>query len=149
MSDPLAELNRLQERDLELDRIREDQAQVPEELQQARSQQKALEDRLESLQEELQEVRLAYHRADLELQDLKEKYARAKQAQMNAGSAKEQMQYGEQMRQLEDRIEEIEGNDKKNIPGEILPLLERKEALEKEIEAVQAELERALSLIHI
>lgn len=143
MSDPLAELNRLQERDLELDRIREDQAQVPEELQQARSQQKALEDRLESLQEELQEVRLAYHRADLELQDLKEKYARAKQAQMNAGSAKEQMQYGEQMRQLEDRIEEIEGNDKKNIPGEILPLLERKEALEKEIEAVQAELERA------
>ncbi|RDI95277.1 hypothetical protein DV704_08205 [Meiothermus sp. QL-1] len=143
MSDPLAELNRLQERDLELDRIREDQAQVPEELRQARSHRKALEERILLVQEELNEARLAYQRLELELQSLKEKHARAKQFSQNATTAKEQMQYNEQMRQLEDRIEEIEGNDKKNIPGEILPLLERKEALEEELEKLRAELAQA------
>ncbi len=143
MSDPLADLNRLQERDLELDQIRADQSCIPEELSQARVRFKELEDRLGDLQDELREVRLAYHKADLELQDLKGKYAKAKQAQAQASSAKEQTQYAEQMRQLEDRIEEIEGNDKKSIVGEIFPLMERIDRLEKEIEAVQARLEEA------
>ncbi len=143
MSDPLADLNRLQERDLELDQIRADQSCIPEELSQARVRFKELEDRLGDLQDELREVRLAYHKADLELQDLKGKYAKAKQAQAQASSAKEQTQYAEQMRQLEDRIEEIEGNDKKSIVGEVFPLMERIDGLEKEIEAVQARLEEA------
>ncbi|WP_027882924.1 zinc ribbon domain-containing protein [Meiothermus rufus] len=143
MSDPLADLNRLQERDLELDQIRADQSCIPEELSQARVRFKELENRLGDLQDELREVRLAYHKADLELQDLKGKYTKAKQAQAQASSAKEQTQYAEQMRQLEDRIEEIEGNDKKNIVGEIFPLMERIDRLEKEIEAVQASLEEA------
>ncbi len=143
VSDPLADLNRLQERDLELDQIRADQSCIPEELSQARVRFKELENRLGDLQDELREVRLAYHKADLELQDLKGKYTKAKQAQAQASSAKEQTQYAEQMRQLEDRIEEIEGNDKKNIVGEIFPLMERIDRLEKEIEAVQASLEEA------
>ena len=143
MSDPLAELNRLQERDLELDHIREDQSRIPEELKQARAQFGALEDQLGSLQDQLREVRMAYHKADLELQDLKGKHTKAKQAQAQAQSAKEQTQYGEQMRQLEDRIEEIEGNDKKNIVGEILPLMQQMEDLEKQIEKVKAQLGEA------
>ncbi len=143
MSDPLAELNRLQERDLELDHIREDQSHIPVELGQARVQFKELENQLDGLQDQLREVRLAYHKADLELQDLKGKYTKAKQAQSQAQSAKEQTQYGEQMRQLEDRIEEIEGNDKKNIPGEIFPLMQQMDELEKEIEGVRARLEEA------
>ncbi|WP_299429628.1 C4-type zinc ribbon domain-containing protein [uncultured Meiothermus sp.] len=143
MSDPLAELNRLQERDLELDHIREDQSRIPEELGQARVHTKALENQLGGLQDQLREVRMAYHKADLELQDLKGKYAKAKQAQSQAQSTKEQTQYGEQMRQLEDRIEEIEGNDKKKIVGEIMPLMEQMDALEKQIEGLKASLEEA------
>ncbi len=143
MSDPLAELNRLQERDLELDHIREDQSRIPEELGQARVHTKALENQLGGLQDQLREVRMAYHKADLELQDLKGKFAKAKQAQSQAQSTKEQTQYGEQMRQLEDRIEEIEGNDKKKIVGEIMPLMEQMDALEKQIEGLKASLEEA------
>ncbi len=143
VSDPLAELNRLQERDLELDQIREDQSRIPVELGQARVQFKELENQLGGLQDQLREVRLAYQKADLELQDLKGKYAKAKQAQSQAQSAKEQTQYGEQMRQLEDRIEEIEGNDKKNIVGEIFPLMQQMDELEKQIEGVKASLEEA------
>jgi predicted nucleic acid-binding Zn-ribbon protein len=143
VSDPLAELNRLQERDLELDHIREDQSRIPEELGQARVHTKALENQLGGLQDQLREVRMAYHKADLELQDLKGKYAKAKQAQSQAQSTKEQTQYGEQMRQLEDRIEEIEGNDKKKIVGEIMPLMEQMDALEKQIEGLKASLEEA------
>jgi predicted nucleic acid-binding Zn-ribbon protein len=143
VSDPLAELNRLQERDLELDHIREDQSRIPEELGQARVHTKALENQLGGLQDQLREVRMAYHKADLELQDLKGKFAKAKQAQSQAQSTKEQTQYGEQMRQLEDRIEEIEGNDKKKIVGEIMPLMEQMDALEKQIEGLKASLEEA------
>jgi len=143
VSDPLAELNRLQERDLELDHIREDQSRIPEELGQARVHFKTLDNQLSGLQDQLRELRMAYHKADLELQDLKSKYAKAKQAQSQAQSAKEQTQYGEQMRQLADRIEEIEGNDKKNIVGEIFPLMQQMDELEKQVEGVKASLEEA------
>jgi predicted nucleic acid-binding Zn-ribbon protein len=141
--DPLAQLNHLQDKDLELDRIREEQGLIPNELSAAREDFKALEHQLADLQDRLRDVRVVYHRADLELQDLKGKYDRAKQAQMGAGSAKEQTQYGEQMRQLEDRIEELEGNEKKKIEGEIMPLMEQMDKLEGEIEGVRAKVEAA------
>lgn len=141
--DPLAQLNHLQDKDLELDRIREEQGLIPGELSAAREDFKALEHQLADLQDRLRDVRVVYHRADLELQNLKGKYDRAKQAQMGAGSAKEQTQYGEQMRQLEDRIEELEGNEKKKIEGEIMPLMEQMDKLEGEIEGVRAKVEAA------
>lgn len=141
--DPLAQLNHLQDKDLELDRIREEQGLIPSELSAAREEFGALEHQLADLQDRLREVRVVYHRADLELQDLKGKYDRAKQAQMGASSAKEQTQYGEQMRQLEDRIEELEGNEKKKIEGEIMPLMEQMDKLEGEIEGVRAKVEEA------
>ncbi|MER3483457.1 MAG: hypothetical protein C4332_10220 [Meiothermus sp.] len=141
--DPLAQLNHLQDKDLELDRIREEQGLIPDELKAARESFKKVEAQLADLQDRLRDVRMVYHRADLELQDLKGKFERARQAQMQAGSAKEQTQYGEQMRQLEDRIEELEGNANKKIEGEIMPLMVQMDALEGEIEHVKAKVSEA------
>ncbi|WP_374707893.1 zinc ribbon domain-containing protein [Meiothermus sp.] len=142
MSDPLAELNRLQERDLELDLIREDQSRIPEELVQARLHFRSLEVQLGDLQEQLREVRLAYHKADLELQDLKSKREKAKAAQAQASGAKEQTQYAEQIRQLSGLIEDLEGNGK-DIEGQMMPLMERMDKLEQELAQVKAQVDEA------
>jgi len=142
VSDPLAELNRLQERDLELDQIREDQSRIPEELAQARLHLRQLEIHLGDLQEQLREVRMAYHKADLELQDLKSKREKAKAAQAQATGAKEQTQYGEQIRQLSGLIEDLEGNNK-DIVGQIMPLLEQIEKLEEQLIQVKAQVDEA------
>lgn len=141
MSDPLAELNRLQERDLELDQIREDQSRIPEELTQARVHFRALENQLAGLQDQLREVRLAYHKADLELQDLKSKREKAKAAQAQATGAKEQTQYGEQIRQLSGLIEDLEGS--KDVVGQMMPLMEQMEKLEEELAQVKTQLDEA------
>jgi predicted nucleic acid-binding Zn-ribbon protein len=142
VNDPLAELNRLQERDLELDQIRQDQSRIPDELAQARMRLRQLEVHLSDLQEQLREVRMAYHRLDLELQDLKSKREKAKAAQAQATGAKEQTQYGEQIRQLTGLIEDIEGNNK-DVVGQILPLLEQMEKLEEQLLQVKAQVEEA------
>lgn len=142
MNDPLAELNRLQERDLELDQIRQDQSRIPDELAQARMHLRQLEVHLSDLQEQLREVRMAYHRLDLELQDLKSKREKAKAAQAQATGAKEQTQYGEQIRQLTGLIEDIEGNNK-DVVGQILPLLEQMEKLEEQLLQVKAQVQEA------
>lgn len=141
MSDPLAELNRLQERDLELDHIREDQSRIPEELAQARAHFRALEKQLGDLQDQLREVRMAYHKADLELQDLKSKREKAKAAQAQATGAKEQTQYGEQIRQLSGLIEDLEGS--KDVVGQMMPMMERMDKLEEELAQVKALVDEA------
>lgn len=142
MSDPLAELNRLQERDLELDQIREDQSRIPEELAQARVHLRELEIQLGDLQEQLREVHLVYSRLDLELQDLKSKREKAKAAQAQASGAKEQTQYSEQIRQLSGLIEDLEGNNK-DIVGQIMPLLEQIEKLEEQLAQIKAQVDEA------
>jgi len=142
VNDSLAELNRLQERDLELDQIRQDQSRIPDELAQARMHLRQLEVHLSDLQEQLREVRMAYHRLDLELQDLKSKREKAKAAQAQATGAKEQTQYGEQIRQLTGLIEDIEGNNK-DVVGQILPLLEQMEKLEEQLLQVKAQVQEA------
>jgi predicted nucleic acid-binding Zn-ribbon protein len=142
VSDPLAELNRLQKCDLELDQIREDQSRIPEDLRLARLHLKALENQLGGLQDQLREVRLAYHKADLELQDLKSKREKARAAQAQATGAKEQTQYGEQIRQLSGLIEDLEGNNK-DVVGQILPLMEQMEKLEEELAQLKAQVDKA------
>ena len=135
MSDPLADLNRLQERDLELDAIREDQGRTPEELVASRVHFKKLEAQLTDLQDQLRDVRVAYRKADLERQDLIAKRDKAKTAVQNASTPKEQTQYSEQVRQLTGLIEEID--------GDILPLMEQTEKLEGQVEAVQLKVDEA------
>lgn len=135
MSDPLADLNRLQQEDLELDRIREEQERIPDELKDARTGFKKLENQLSDLQDQLRDVRMSYHRADLEQKDLTAKRDKAKAAQSQAMNAKEQTQYGEVVRQLSDRVSELD--------SEILPLLEKMEVLEGQIEGVKAKVDEA------
>lgn len=54
----MAQLFHLQDKDLELDRIKEEEDRIPEELVVARKRWVALQDELEGLQDRLQESRL-------------------------------------------------------------------------------------------
>ncbi len=130
----LADLNRLQEKDLELDRIREEQEQVPDDLRSTRKEWKSLEDKLAGLQDQLHEVQHDYRQNDLELQDLTQKQAKAKESQKNAQGAKEQTQFENVIRQLGDRISELE--------DVILPMLGEIERLEGEVAAVKEAMAR-------
>jgi len=130
VSDPLAELNRLQEKDLELDQIRIEQERTPDELKEARAGLKKLENQLAELQDQMRDLRMGYYKADLEQRDLSAKRDRAKAAQQQAMNAKEQTQYAEVVRQLSDRHLELD--------SEILPLLKQMEELEAKIESVKA-----------
>lgn len=128
-------MNRLQQEDLELDRIREEQERIPDELKDARVAYKKLENQLSELQDQLRDVRMSYHKADLEQKDLTAKRDKAKTAQSQAMNAKEQTQYGEVVRQLSDRVAELD--------SEILPFLEKMEVLEGQIEALKAKVNQA------
>ncbi|AEB12851.1 zinc ribbon domain-containing protein [Marinithermus hydrothermalis] len=129
----LAELYRLQERDLELDRIKEEEARLPEELTQTRARWDELSERLAELRERHHELQLEYQQNDLELKDLTQKKTQAQEEQLQATSAREQTQYENRIQQLSTRIDEL--------TELTMPLLEELEALEREIERVRNELE--------
>lgn len=135
MSDPLAELNRLQERDLELDAIREDQSRIPDELVAARVHFKKLEAQLSDLQDQMRDVRVTYRKADLDRADLVSKRDKSKASGLNATTPKEVNQYNEQVRQISGLIEEAD--------ADILPLMEQTEKLEGLVAGVQAKVDEA------
>lgn len=134
-SDALAELFRLQEKDLELDRIREEQGNIPEELKAARAHWQALEAELAKYQGDLREQEMEYRQNEAEIANLKEKLGRAKDAQRQAQSAREQTQYENVIQQLDDRFKELEEINK--------PKLEEIVQLTGEVERVRALLEEA------
>lgn len=134
-SDALAELFRLQEKDLELDRIREEQGNIPEELKAARAHWQALEAELAKFQGDLREQEMEYRQNEAEIANLKEKLGRAKDAQRQAQSAREQTQYENVIQQLDDRFKELEEINK--------PKLEEIVQLTGEVERVRALLEEA------
>jgi predicted nucleic acid-binding Zn-ribbon protein len=134
-SDALAELFRLQEKDLELDRIREEQGNLPEELKAARAHWQALEAELAKRQGDLREQEMEYRQNEAELANLKEKLSRAKEAQRQAQSAREQTQYENVIQQLDDRYKELEEINK--------PKLEEIVEMTGEVERVRALLEEA------
>jgi hypothetical protein len=134
-ADPLAELSRLQDKDLELDRIRDEENRTPEALIAGRKRWKALEAELGELQVRLQGVRLEFGRNDLEIKDLSQKRARAQDSERRASSDREQMQFNNVVLQLGDRIKELEDST--------MPLLEQIEGLEGEVERVKGLMDEA------
>lgn len=132
-SDSLAQLFHLQDKDLELDRIKEEEDRLPEALVAARKRWAALQDELEGLQDRLQESRLEYNRNDLQHKDLTAKRSKAQESQRNAQSAREQTQYENVIQQFQGLIEELE--------EALLPLMAEIERLEGEVARVKGELE--------
>ena len=139
MSDPLAELNILQDRDLELDVIRAEQDQTPGELLEFRASYSKLEGQLLGLREQLRDVRMSYDKIDLEQRDLTAKRDRAKHSSDHASSPKEITQFGEIHRQLSERVDELD--------TDLVPLLERIEDLEGKVAGVQAEVDEAKPIL--
>lgn len=127
--DVLGYLFALQDRDLQLDKIREEQARLPEALVEVRRRWKALQDELGQLQQQLRENQLEFHRNDLEIKDMAAKQAKAREAQKAAGSGQEQMQYENRIRQIGDRISELEDVG--------VPLMEEIDRLEAEVARVK------------
>lgn len=122
----------LQEKDLELDRLREEAESLPEELLAVKRQVEALEERLAGLLERQAELQKEYNRHSLDLEDLTAKEKQAEAEQRQAQSAKEQTQYENRIQQIRDRIRELLELS--------TPLMEAMESLEGEIAQVEEEL---------
>lgn len=135
-ADALAQLFALQDKDLQLDHIREEQARLPEPLVVARKEYQSLESELRNLQDRLRELQLEFHRNDLEIKDLSSKQAKAKEAQSHATSSQEQIQYENRIRQIGDRISELEDIG--------VPMMEHIDELEAQIAQVKSMQQEAL-----
>ena len=132
VSAALQELFQLQEKDLELDRLRAEIEKLPPELAELRATWEQKIDQLTELKEALKAVRRDYERNDLELKDLSQKKSKAQAEQLQAESAREATQYENRIQQLSTRIDEL--------TELTLPLIEEMERLEAAIAALEAEL---------
>ncbi len=116
-------LYRVQQLDLELDRLQAEEAQIPEALQKARSEQERINNQLEDAEIELERVERQVRALELDLATAREQVAHAKEEQeKNAFDARAQTQYQNRIQQLSDRVTENEEG--------LLPLYERRDALQ-------------------
>jgi len=135
----LADLYTLQEHDQELDRIKEEQAQLPPELVEAREKWASLSDKLAHLREQYVTLQREYQQNDLEIKDLAAKRKQAEDEQLLSTSVREQTQFENRIQQLSTRIDELT-----ELTMPILEEMERLGEQIKEIEAQVAELKPEL-----
>jgi len=132
-AEALRALYALQEKDLEIDRLRKEAESLPEELLSVRARVEALEAELADLLERQAELRKSYTRHSLDIEDLTAKEKQAEAEQRQAQSAREQTQYENRIQQIKDRIRELLELS--------TPIMEAMEEVEAEI----ARVEEALS----
>ena len=127
MSDtgPLQSLYRVQELDLDLDRLRAEEGSVPDALRAARAEQERLNNALEDTEITLEGVEKQLRQLEQDLAGTREQVRRAREEQdKNAFDARAQSQYGSRIQMLEERAEEME--------EDLRPLRERqRELMEK------------------
>jgi len=131
-AEALKALYALQEKDLEIDRLRAEAESPPEELVALQGQVEALEERLTNLLERRAELEREYNRHSLDIEDLSAKEKQAEEEQKRAPSAREQTQYENRIQQIKDRIRELLELS--------TPIMEAMENLEAEIAQVEEEL---------
>jgi uncharacterized protein len=139
-SNVLEQLLKVQKLDLELDKLKFDEASIPGDLAATRDEKAQLLSKLETTKAEHAAVRRQVNSAELELKDLTAKRDRAKHDQQNSSSVKEQSQYTSVILQLDTRIEDLENDS--------LPLIEKMETLAghvAQLEGAMAELEPKLN----
>lgn len=131
----LERLNEVQVRDLKLDALDAERADVPADLVAVREERRSLETRLAGRRAERDELRARVRAADVELQALRERTKTASESSLRADSAKEAAQFQNQELQFATRAQELE--------EDTLPLMEELERLDgivAELEAEHAEL---------
>ena len=129
----LERLNRVQERDLKLDALDAERADVPADLVALRGEKSGLDERLAARTAERDALRARVREAELELAALRERTKTASESALRADSAKEAAQFQNQELQFSTRAQEIE--------EDVLPLMEELEGLE----TVVSELEETLA----
>lgn len=129
----LETLNQVQRRDLSLDTLLEEKGQTPGELLELR-------ERLDRLQAELAEAERRYdalrkevNQSELELKALDERRKSSAQGALEAATSKEASQYQNQEMQFATRYQELE--------EDTLPLIERLEVLEGEVDRLRGDVE--------
>lgn len=106
---PLQRLHRIQAIDLNLDRLRAEEGNLPDELRQARAEQDRLNNDLEDTEITLEGIERRVRQQELDLAGVREQVARAREEQeKSAFDARAQSQYGSRIQQLEERAEEME-----------------------------------------
>lgn len=128
----LEKLSSVQTKDLELDALHAKKDQTPQELLDTRAKREALKRKLEDKQQTLNEVRKEIRANEMELSSLQARRKSATESALMATSTKEASQYQNQELQFATRVEELE--------GDTLPIMERAEGLQAEVEALEAEL---------
>ncbi|MVN85759.1 DNA-binding protein [Deinococcus sp. HMF7620] len=111
MSDtsPLRRLHRVQELDLNLDRLRDEEQNISGELRGARAEQERLNNDLEDTEITLEGVQKQLRQQELDLSGTREQIARAREEQeKNAFDARAQSQYGSRIQMLSERADEME-----------------------------------------
>lgn len=124
MSDtgPLQSLRRVQELDLELDRLRAEEASIPDALRDARAEQERLNNTLEDTEITLEGVEKQVRGLEQDLAGTRDQASRAREEQeKNAFDARAQSQYGSRIQMLSERAEEME--------EDLVPLRERQREL--------------------
>jgi len=122
----------VQARDLEIDALKTERGQTPQELIDAQAVQENLERRRRDRQASLDDVQKQVRTNELELETLQARRKTATESALMATTAKEASQYQNQELQFATRLEELE--------GDTLPLMERVESLQTDVEALEAEL---------
>jgi len=134
MSDtgPLQSLYRVQELDLDLDRLRAEEASIPDALRDARAQQERLNNALEDTEITLEGVEKQLRQLEQDLAGTREQAERAREEQdKNAFDARAQSQYGSRIQMLSERAEEME--------EDLVPLRERQRELSEKAAGLRAE----------
>lgn len=122
-SGPLERLYRVQQFDLELDKVRGEELSVPDALREARAEQERVNNDLEDAEIELEGVERSVRQLESDLASTRDQIARAKAEQdKNAFDPKAQTQYQNRIQQLEDRVVETDEG--------LAPLYERRTHLE-------------------
>ncbi|PTA67739.1 zinc ribbon domain-containing protein [Deinococcus arcticus] len=134
MSDtsPLRRLHRVQELDLNLDRLRDEERNIPDDLRGARAEQERLNNELEDTEITLEGVDRQVRQQELDLAGTREQIARAREEQeKNAFDARAQSQYGSRIQMLSERADEME--------EDLGPLKARQQELNERSAALRAQ----------
>ena len=106
---PLQRLHRIQAIDLNLDRLRAEEGNFPDDLRAARTEQDRLNNDLEDTEITLEGVEKKIRQHEFDLTSIREQIARDRtELDKNASDDRIQVQYGSRIQQLEERAEEVE-----------------------------------------
>lgn len=129
----LETLNEVQRRDLDLDALHDEKGQTPTELIALKAQVAQLQGELERAEVRYGDLRREVSAAELELKTLDARRKSSAQSALEAATSKEASQYQNQEMQFATRYQELE--------EDTMPLLERLEAFEEEVNRLRGDIE--------